>query len=51
VDPGTSHLEQLEVAERQLLVFAREINHLYQAGPARPSWSGPLTACAVPTWT
>src|SRR5829696_8180330 len=35
VDPGTSHLEQLEVAERQLLVFAREINHLYQAERAR----------------
>jgi HD-GYP domain-containing protein (c-di-GMP phosphodiesterase class II) len=31
VDPGGSHLEQLELAERQLLVFAREINHLYQA--------------------
>ena len=31
MDPGTSHLEQLEAAERQLLVFAREINHLYQA--------------------
>jgi HD-GYP domain-containing protein (c-di-GMP phosphodiesterase class II) len=35
VDPGGSHLEQLEVAERQLLVFAREINHLYQAERAR----------------
>ena len=35
MDPGTSHLEQLEVAERQLLVFAREINHLYQAERAR----------------
>jgi hypothetical protein len=49
VDPGTSHLEQLEAAERQLLVFAREINHLYQA--ERASWSGPLSACAAPTWT
>ena len=47
-----SHLEQLEVAERQLLVFAREINHLYQAERAgRPSWSGPSTACAGRTWT
>src|SRR5215216_885262 len=27
----TGHLEQLEAAERQLLVFAREINHLYPA--------------------
>ena len=35
MDPGTSHLEQLEAAERQLLVFAREINHLYQAERAR----------------
>ena len=35
MDPGRSHLEQLEVAERQLLVFAREINHLYQAERAR----------------
>ncbi|HEV2919903.1 MAG TPA: hypothetical protein VG673_11770, partial [Actinomycetota bacterium] len=31
----TGHLEQLEAAERQLLVFAREINHLYQAERAR----------------
>jgi hypothetical protein len=31
VDPMTGHLEQLEAAERQLLVFAREINHLDQA--------------------
>jgi HD-GYP domain-containing protein (c-di-GMP phosphodiesterase class II) len=35
VDPEGSHLEQLELAERQLLVFAREINHLYQAERAR----------------
>jgi HD-GYP domain-containing protein (c-di-GMP phosphodiesterase class II) len=35
VDPGASHLDQLEAAERQLLVFAREINHLYQAERAR----------------
>jgi HD domain len=35
MDPMTSHLEQLEAAERQLLVFAREINHLYQAERAR----------------
>ena len=35
MDPGTSHLEQLEAAERQLLVFAREIDHLYQAERAR----------------
>jgi len=35
MDPGTSHLEQLEAAERQMLVFAREINHLYQAERAR----------------
>jgi len=35
VDPGTSYVEQLEVAERQLLVFAHEINHLYQAERAR----------------
>src|SRR5215218_11198039 len=28
-------MEQLELAERQLLVFAREINHLYQAERAR----------------
>jgi hypothetical protein len=35
MDPGTSHLEQLEAAERQLLVFAREINHLHQAERAR----------------
>jgi HD-GYP domain-containing protein (c-di-GMP phosphodiesterase class II) len=35
VDPGSSHLEQLEAAERQLLVFAHEINHLYQAERAR----------------
>jgi hypothetical protein len=31
VDPGTSHLRQLEAAERQLVVFAHEINHFYQA--------------------
>ena len=35
MDPGASHLEQLELAERQLLIFAREINHLYQAERAR----------------
>ena len=35
MDPGTSHLEQLEAAERQLVVFAHEINHLYQAERAR----------------
>jgi hypothetical protein len=35
VDPGGGHLEQLELAERQLVVFAREINHLYQAERAR----------------
>ena len=35
MDPEGSHLEQLELAERQLLVFAREINHLYQAERAR----------------
>jgi response regulator RpfG family c-di-GMP phosphodiesterase len=35
MDPGTSNLEQLETAERQLLIFAREINHLYQAERAR----------------
>ena len=35
MDPGSSHLEQLEAAERQLLVFAHEINHLYQAERAR----------------
>ena len=35
MDPGTSHLEQLEAAERQMLVFAREINQLYQAERAR----------------
>ena len=40
MDPGTSHLEQLEVAERQLLVFAREINHLYQAERARAGRAG-----------
>ena len=52
MDPGTSHLEQLEVAERQLLVFAREINHLYQAERARAAeLERALTACAVPTWT
>ena len=35
MDPGTSHLEQLEAAERQLVIFAHEINHLYQAERAR----------------
>ena len=35
MDPGAGHLAQLEAAERQLLVFAREINHLYQAERAR----------------
>ena len=35
MDPGTSHLRQLEAAERQLVVFAREINQLYQAERAR----------------
>jgi hypothetical protein len=35
VDPGTSHLEQLEAAQRRLLVYAGEINHLYQAERAR----------------
>jgi HD-GYP domain-containing protein (c-di-GMP phosphodiesterase class II) len=35
MDPGTSNLEQLEAAERQLVIFAREINHLYQAERAR----------------
>ena len=35
MDPVTSHLEQLQAAERQLLVFAREINQLYQAERAR----------------
>jgi HD-GYP domain-containing protein (c-di-GMP phosphodiesterase class II) len=31
MDPVGGHPEQLEAAERQLLVFAREINQLYQA--------------------
>jgi len=35
MDPAQSHLEQLQAAERQLLVFAREINQLYQAERAR----------------
>jgi hypothetical protein len=53
VDPGGSHLEQFELAERQLLVvFAREINHFHQAErAARPSWNGPWAACAGRTWT
>jgi ribonuclease P protein subunit RPR2 len=33
--PGTRRPDQLEAAERQLLVFAREINQLYQAERAR----------------
>ena len=52
MDPGTSHLEQLEAAERQLVIFATEINHLYQAERARAASSnGPWTACAGPIWT
>jgi len=52
MDPGTSHLEQLEAAERQLVIFAHEINHLYRAErPGRPSSSGPWSGCAVRTWT
>jgi HD-GYP domain-containing protein (c-di-GMP phosphodiesterase class II) len=35
MDPGSNHLEQLAAAEQQLLVFAREINQLYQAERAR----------------
>jgi hypothetical protein len=35
MDPVSSHLEKLQAAERQLLVFAREINQLYQAERAR----------------
>jgi HD-GYP domain-containing protein (c-di-GMP phosphodiesterase class II) len=35
MDPGTSHTEQLKAAERQLVIFATEINHLYQAERAR----------------
>ena len=35
MDPGTSHTEQLEAAERQLVIFATEINQLYQAERAR----------------
>jgi hypothetical protein len=48
----TGHLEQLEAAERQLLVFAREINHLYQAERARAAeLERASTACAGRTWT
>ena len=35
MDPGPRRLDQLEAAERQLLVFARELNQLYQAERAR----------------
>jgi hypothetical protein len=35
VDPGTSHLERLEAAQRQLLVLEGEIDHLHQAERAR----------------
>jgi hypothetical protein len=51
MDPVSSHLEKLQAAERQLLVFAREINQLYQAERARAtSWSWRWIACASPTW-
>jgi hypothetical protein len=51
VDPGTSHLE-LEAAERQLLVFAREINHLYQAERARAAeLERALDRLRARTWT
>ena len=52
MDPVSDHLEQLQAAERQLLVFAREINQLYQAErDSAGSWSWRSTACASPTWT
>ncbi len=35
MDPASRHLSQLEGAQRQLLVFARELNLLYQAEQAR----------------
>ena len=35
MDPGASHTEQLEAAERQLVIFAHEINHLYPTERAR----------------
>ncbi|HZD73892.1 MAG TPA: HD-GYP domain-containing protein [Actinomycetota bacterium] len=35
MDPATRHLNQLEAAQRQLLVFARELNLLYQSERAR----------------
>jgi HD-GYP domain-containing protein (c-di-GMP phosphodiesterase class II) len=35
MDPATRYLTQLEAAQRQLLVFARELNLLYQAERAR----------------
>src|SRR5919109_971636 len=35
MDPAATHLEQLEAAERQLVIFANEINQLYQAERAR----------------
>ena len=31
MDPGTSHLERLEAAQRRLLVLEGEIDHLHQA--------------------
>ena len=35
MDPATRYLTELEAAQRQLLVFARELNLLYQAERAR----------------
>jgi HD-GYP domain-containing protein (c-di-GMP phosphodiesterase class II) len=35
MDPATRYLNQLEAAQRQLLVFARELNLLYQSERAR----------------
>jgi HD-GYP domain-containing protein (c-di-GMP phosphodiesterase class II) len=35
MDPATRHLNQLEAAQRELLVFARELNLLYKSERAR----------------